>query len=77
CLDREAALRLWTESVSWFSGEEGRKGQIKVGQLADLMVPSRDYFGCTEDEIADITSELTVVGGKVVYAAGPFRSLDE
>jgi hypothetical protein len=67
---------MWTENVTWFSNEEGKKGNIAVGQLADLIVPDRDYFGCAEDEIADTTSELTVVGGKVVYAAGGFASLD-
>jgi len=66
CLDRETALRMWTENVTWFSTEEGKKGQIKVGQLADLVVPDRDYFSCPESEIADITADLTVVGGKVV-----------
>ena len=54
CLDRETALRLWTENVTWFSNEEGKKGRIEVGQLADLVVPDRDYFACAEDEIADI-----------------------
>jgi predicted amidohydrolase YtcJ len=77
CLDREVALRLWTQHVTWFSNEEGRKGQIKAGQLADFIVPSRDYFGCAEDEIAAITSDLTVVGGRVVYGAGSFASLDD
>jgi predicted amidohydrolase YtcJ len=77
CLDRETALRLWTENVTWFSNEEGRKGRIQVGQLADLIVPDRDFFSCAEDEIADTTSRLTIVGGKVVYGAGDFASLDE
>jgi hypothetical protein len=77
CLDRETALRMWTENVTWFSNEEGTKGQIKVGQLADLVVPDRDYFSCPESEIADITADLTVVGGKVVYGAGEFARLDE
>src|ERR1700732_4067759 len=77
CLDRETALRMWTENVTWFSNEEGRKGRIQVGQFADLMVPDRDYFSCAEDEIADTTSDLTVVGGKVVYGAGAFASLDQ
>jgi len=77
CLDRETALRMWTENVTWFSDEEDKKGRIEIGQLADLVVPDRDYFSCPEAEIADITSELTMVGGKVVYAAGPFASLDE
>jgi predicted amidohydrolase YtcJ len=76
CLDRETALRLWTENVTWFSNEEGKKGRIEPGQLADLIVPDRDYFACAESEIADTVAELTVVGGRIVYAAGIFASLD-
>jgi predicted amidohydrolase YtcJ len=77
CLDRETALRMWTEKVTWFSNEEGKKGRIEVGQLADLIVPDRDFFACAESEIADTTSDLTIVGGKVVFAAGDFRALDD
>jgi predicted amidohydrolase YtcJ len=76
CLDRETALRMWTENVTWFSNEEGKKGRIEAGQLADLIVPDRDYFSCAESEIADTVSELTIVGGRIVYAAGIFASLD-
>ncbi|OCP05930.1 MULTISPECIES: amidohydrolase [unclassified Ensifer] len=77
CLDRETALRMWTEKVQWFSNEEGRKGRIEKGQFADLIVPNKDYFNCAEDEISFLTSELTMVGGKIVYAAGDFVSYDE
>jgi hypothetical protein len=77
CLDRETALRMWTENVTWFSNEEGRKGRIEVGQFADLIVPDRDFFVCTDEEIAGTTSVLTLVGGKVVYGAGDFAALDE
>jgi len=77
CLDRETALRMWSQYVTWFSNEEGKKGQIKVGQLADLIVPSADYFACADNAIADMTSDLTIVGGKAVYAAGIFQHLDE
>jgi predicted amidohydrolase YtcJ len=77
CPDRETALRMWTEKVTWFSNEQGRKGRLQVGQLADLIVPDRDYFSCPEDEIADTTSDLTIVGGKVVYAAGDFAAYDK
>ena len=76
CLDRETALRLWTENVTWFSNEEGKKGRIEPGQLADLIVPDRDYFACAENEIADTVSELTIVGGRIVYGAGIFASHD-
>jgi predicted amidohydrolase YtcJ len=77
CLDRETALRMWTENVTWFSNEEGKKGRITVGQLADLIVPDRDYFACAGDEIADTVSELTMVGGRIVYGAGDFAGLGE
>ena len=74
-LDRETALRLWTEANTWFSSEEGKKGRIAVGQLADLAVLSADYFAVPGDEIQDITSVMTVLGGKVVYGDGEFGPL--
>ena len=77
CLDRETALRLWTEKVAWFSADVGTRGLIKAGMLADLTVPDRDFFGCAESEIADTTALLTVVGGKVVYATGAFAPWDD
>ena len=77
CLDRETALRMWTENVTWFSNEIGKKGRIVAGQLADLIVPDRDFFACAEDDIADTSSLLTMVGGKVVYGAGDFAKLDD
>src|SRR5438105_14016717 len=73
CLDRETALRMWTEKVAWFSNEDGKKGRIEVGHLADLIVPDRDYFSCPESEIADTVSELTIVGGRIVYAGRHLR----
>ena len=77
CLDRETALRMWTENVTWFSNEEGRKGRIQVGQFADLVVPDRDYFSCAEHEIADITALLTILGGRVVYGRDDFARFDQ
>lgn len=74
-LDRETALMLWTQGSAWFSTEQGKKGQIKVGQLADLAVLSQDYFRVPEEQIKGIESVMTVVDGKVVYAAGSFSPL--
>jgi predicted amidohydrolase YtcJ len=76
-LDRETALRMWTENVAWFSNEEGKRGRIATGQFADLIVPSKDFFSIPEDEIAFLTSHLTVVGGKIVYGDGEFAPLDD
>jgi predicted amidohydrolase YtcJ len=74
-VSREMALRLWTERNTWYSSEEGKKGQIKVGQLADFALLENDYFSIPEDEIQDNYAVLTVLGGKVVYGAGDFSSL--
>jgi hypothetical protein len=60
---------------AWFSGEEDKKGSVEVGRLADLAVLSADYFSVPEDEIKRIESVLTVLGGKVVYAAGDFEKM--
>lgn len=74
-LDRETALRLWTEANTWFSSEVGKKGQIKVGQLADFALLSDDYFTVPEAEILNLRSVLTVLGGKVVYGEGDYGPL--
>ncbi|PKH25320.1 amidohydrolase [Enterobacterales bacterium CwR94] len=74
-LDRETALMLWTQGSAWFSSEQGKKGQIKKGQLADLAILSKDFFSVSEEEIKGIESVLTVVGGDIVYAAGGFTPL--
>ncbi len=74
-LDRATALRLWTEANTWFSDEQGKKGRIAVGQLADLAVLSADYFNVPEDEIAHLSSVLTLLGGRIVHGAGDFSTL--
>jgi predicted amidohydrolase YtcJ len=74
-LDREEALALWTVANTWFSTEQGKKGQIKVGQLADLAVLDRDILAVPEDELQDTVSVLTLLGGVVVYGADEFSSM--
>nr|WP_218171392.1 amidohydrolase [Pseudomonas gingeri] len=74
-LPRETALELYTHGSAWFSSEQGKKGQIKVGQLADLVALSADYFSVDAEAIKWIESVLTVVDGKVVHAAGDFDKL--
>jgi predicted amidohydrolase YtcJ len=74
-LDRSEALKLYTAGSSWFSTEEGKKGALAPGQLADLAVLSGDYFSIPEEEIKHLESVLTIVGGKVVYASEEFSQL--
>ncbi|HLP83701.1 MAG TPA: amidohydrolase family protein, partial [Phycisphaerales bacterium] len=71
-LSRYAALHLYTVGSAWFSREETRKGTITPGQLADFAILSDDYFTVPLDRIRAIESLLTVLGGRIVYAAGIF-----
>jgi predicted amidohydrolase YtcJ len=75
CLSRIDALDLYTRSNTWFSNEMGIKGQIKVGQLADLAMLSEDYLTVDDEQIRGIESVLTICDGKVVYAAAEHASL--
>jgi predicted amidohydrolase YtcJ len=75
-LERTEALRLYTAGGAWMSSEEAKKGTLEPGKLADLVVLSTDYFSMPVDAVKDLESVLTMVGGKVVYAAGPFSRLD-
>jgi predicted amidohydrolase YtcJ len=73
---REDALRIYTQGSAWFTFEDDKRGVLAPGRLADLAVLSGDFLTVPPDEIGNIESLLTVVGGKVVYAAGPYKSLE-
>ncbi len=70
---RLEALRIYTRNSAWMSFDEDERGSLEVGKLADLAVLSADYLDVATDEISDIESLLTMVGGTITYAAGPFR----
>ncbi|KAF1723219.1 amidohydrolase [Pseudoxanthomonas wuyuanensis] len=74
-LQREEALRLWTHGSAWFSDDQDRKGRLAVGQHADFSLLSADFFSVEEKAIKDITSVLTVVGGKIVHGDEDFSPL--
>jgi hypothetical protein len=74
-LDRAEALMLYTLGSAWFSQEEEKKGSIEKGKFADLAALSQDYFTVPEEQIKDLASVLTIVAGRVVYAAEEFRHL--
>jgi len=70
---REHALRLYTRGSAWFSFDEDKRGSLEPGKLADLAVLSNDYMTVPVDQIGGIESMLTMVNGKIVYAAGPYK----
>jgi len=70
--DRADALRFYTLGSAWFSFDDKKRGSLEAGKLADLAVLSKDYMTVPVDEVHTIESLLTMVGGRVVYASGPF-----
>ena len=73
--DRLTALRFYTLGSAWFSFDDDVRGSLEVGKLADLAVLSADYLSVPTDEVGRIESLLTLLGGRVVYAAGEFAAL--
>jgi predicted amidohydrolase YtcJ len=73
---REDALRAYTIGSAWFSFDDGKRGSLEPGKLADLAVLNKDYMTTPTDQIESIESLLTMVGGKIVYAAGPYARLE-
>jgi hypothetical protein len=71
-VDRATALRLYTQGSAWFSNEQDVKGTLTPGRFADLAILSAPYFDIPDDEIPGLYSVLTLVNGRVVYAAEEF-----
>jgi predicted amidohydrolase YtcJ len=74
---REEALRLYTQGSARFSHDDDRRGALTAGRLADLAVLTKDFTSVPTAEIGGIESLLTMVGGRIVYAAAPFAALEE
>ncbi|MEN8375704.1 MAG: amidohydrolase [Gemmatimonadota bacterium] len=69
-VDVETALRAYTVNNAWAAGQEGEKGTLEPGKLADVVVLDRSPFDVEPDGLKDLRVLLTIVGGRVVYEAG-------
>jgi hypothetical protein len=74
---RTQALRLYTQGSAWFTFDDDARGSLEAGRQADLAVLTGDFMTAPAREIGDIESLLTMVGGRIVYAAGPYSDLEE
>jgi predicted amidohydrolase YtcJ len=63
----DQALKAYTYAGAYSSFEENRKGLLKPGYLADVIVFSQDLFTIDPMKIHETTIELTVFNGKVIY----------
>ncbi|MDT0616024.1 amidohydrolase [Streptomyces lancefieldiae] len=76
-VDRETALEMFTTAGAALTGEQDRKGVLRPGFLGDLTMLSHDYFVVPDPDIPHIEALLTVVGGRIVHAAGEYEGIDE
>jgi predicted amidohydrolase YtcJ len=66
-MSRMEALRSYTINNAYAAFEEGIKGSLKVGKLADVTVLSRDILTLPENDIRSAKVDYTIVGAKVMY----------
>ncbi len=66
-MSRQEALRSYTRNAAYAAFEEGSKGSLAVGKLADVTVLSKDILTVPEEEIKTAGVDYTIVGGKVRY----------
>jgi predicted amidohydrolase YtcJ len=69
-LTMEEAIRCYTLGSAYAQFMEDRKGMIKPGYLADIVIVDRDLLTMPEDRIMKTKVDYTIVGGKVVYSSG-------
>jgi predicted amidohydrolase YtcJ len=61
------ALRMFTYNGAYASFDENNKGSIEVGKLADLVILSGSLLETSPDKIKELTVDMTVIDGKIVY----------
>jgi predicted amidohydrolase YtcJ len=66
-ITRAEALRCATINGAYLTFDEGTRGSLEPGKLADLAVLSGDPLTMEERSIADLTSVMTMVGGRIVH----------
>jgi len=73
-ITRAEAIRCATVNGAYLSFDEAKKGSIEPGKLADLAVLSADPLSIKEEGIREITSLMTIVGGRSVYQSPDWKT---
>ena len=66
----EDAIRYYTLGSSYSQFMDNRKGMIKTGYLADIVIVDKDLLTISENEIMKTKVDYTITAGKVVYSSG-------
>jgi predicted amidohydrolase YtcJ len=70
-MSRAEALRSYTLDAAYAGFEEGAKGSLQPGKLADIVVLSKDIMTIPEDQIPSARVLYTIVGGRIAYQRQP------
>jgi predicted amidohydrolase YtcJ len=69
-LTMEEAIKYYTLGSAYAQFMEDRKGIIKNGYLADIVILDKDLLSIPEGQIMKTKVDYTIIGGKVVYTSG-------
>lgn len=69
CISATQALAMYTTNAAYASFEEDIKGSITPGKLADVIILSNDPVKSPPEQIKDIETEMTIIGGEIVWEA--------
>jgi predicted amidohydrolase YtcJ len=72
-ITRDEVMRLYTAENGWFTKEEDVTGSIEPGKYGDVVVLNHDYRTVPDEGLKTLRSVLTVVNGRIVHRAAPFR----
>ena len=61
------ALQAYTRDAAFGEFQEHRKGQIRPGYLADLVLFAENLFELTPEVIANVRPQITIMDGRVIY----------
>jgi predicted amidohydrolase YtcJ len=68
-ISRPEAIRMYTANGPYLSWEEGIKGTLEAGKLADMIVLDSDPLTVPDEQLLTLKVARTYLGGKLVYAA--------
>ncbi len=67
CMKRAEALRSYTRDAAFAAFEEGEKGSLAAGKLADIVVLTSDLRTAPDDAILKTRVAMTILGGQIVF----------
>ncbi len=62
-------LESYTAGNAWVEFNEDKKGKLKAGMMADIVVMSHDLKTVNPDELDQARAQTTICGGKITYEA--------